>query len=89
VQSGGGNIESAKLDWIITSDYNRYNNLYKSHSITKTVRTSTGCKTEAESQTCFTATTKSKRFKIGYCSKSKFQVNKLKWLLPISKEQSN
>ena len=36
VQSASGNIESAKIRLAqITSDYNRYNNLYKSHTITK------------------------------------------------------
>ncbi|MDD5151215.1 MAG: HlyD family secretion protein [Flavobacterium sp.] len=36
VQSAGGNIESAKIRLNqITSDFNRYNNLYKNHSITK------------------------------------------------------
>ena len=36
VQSAGGNIESAKIRLDrIASDYNRYNNLYISHSITK------------------------------------------------------
>jgi membrane fusion protein (multidrug efflux system) len=36
VQSAGGNIEAAKIRLgRLTSDYNRYNNLYKNHSITK------------------------------------------------------
>lgn len=36
VQSAGGNIESAKIKLNqVTNDYNRYNNLYKNHSITK------------------------------------------------------
>ena len=36
VQSASGSIESAKIRLAqITSDYNRYNNLYKSHTITK------------------------------------------------------
>ena len=36
VQSASGSIESAKIKLAqITSDYNRYNNLYKSHTITK------------------------------------------------------
>ena len=36
VQSASGNIESAKIKLAqITSDYNRYDNLYKSHTITK------------------------------------------------------
>ncbi|TRX22100.1 HlyD family secretion protein [Flavobacterium franklandianum] len=36
VQSAGGNIESAKIRLNqVTNDYNRYNNLYKNHTITK------------------------------------------------------
>ena len=36
VQSASGNIESAKIKLAqITSDYNRYDNLYKNHTITK------------------------------------------------------
>jgi membrane fusion protein (multidrug efflux system) len=52
VQSAGGNIESAKIRLDrITSDYNRYNNLYKSHSITKQqYEQALAAKLEAESQ---------------------------------------
>jgi membrane fusion protein (multidrug efflux system) len=36
VQSASGNIESAKIRLNqVTNDYNRYNNLYKNHTITK------------------------------------------------------
>ena len=52
VQSAGGNIESAKIRLDrITSDYNRYDNLYKSHSITKQqYEQALAAKMEAESQ---------------------------------------
>lgn len=52
VQSAGGNIESAKIRLDrITSDYDRYNNLYKSHSITKQqYEQALAAKLEAESQ---------------------------------------
>lgn len=52
VQSAGGNIESAKIRLDrISSDYNRYNNLYKSHSITKQqYEQALAAKLEAESQ---------------------------------------
>jgi membrane fusion protein (multidrug efflux system) len=36
VKSAGGNIETAKIRLDrVSNDYNRYNNLYKSHTITK------------------------------------------------------
>ena len=52
VQSAGGNIESAKIRLDrIASDYNRYNNLYISHSITKQqYEQALAAKLEAESQ---------------------------------------
>lgn len=52
VQSAGGNIESAKIRLgRITSDYNRYSNLYKNHSITKQqYEQALAAKLEAESQ---------------------------------------
>jgi membrane fusion protein (multidrug efflux system) len=52
MQSAGGNIESAKIRLgRITSDYNRYNNLYKTHSITKQqYEQALAAKLEAESQ---------------------------------------
>jgi len=52
VQSAGGNIESAKIRLDrITSDYNRYNNLYISHSITRQqYEQALAAKLEAESQ---------------------------------------
>ena len=52
VLSAGGNIESAKIRLDrITNDYNRYNNLYNSHSITKQqYEQALAAKLEAESQ---------------------------------------
>lgn len=52
VQSAGGNIETAKIRLgRITSDYNRYDNLYKNHSITKQqYEQALAAKQEAESQ---------------------------------------
>ena len=52
MQSAGGNIESAKIRLgRITSDYNRYENLFKSHSITKQqYEQALAAKLEAESQ---------------------------------------
>ncbi|RTZ06882.1 HlyD family secretion protein [Flavobacterium sp. GSP27] len=52
VRSASGNIESAKIRLgRITSDYNRYDNLYKSHSITKQqYEQALAAKLEAESQ---------------------------------------
>ncbi|MFV5685853.1 HlyD family secretion protein [Flavobacterium sp. GB2R13] len=52
VQSAGGNIETAKIRLgRITSDYNRYENLYKNHSITKQqYEQALAAKQEAESQ---------------------------------------
>ena len=52
VQSAGGNIEAAKIRLSrLTSDYNRYNNLYKNHSITKQqYEQALAAKQEAETQ---------------------------------------
>lgn len=52
VQSAGGNIETAKIRLgRITSDYNRYENLFKNHSITKQqYEQALAAKQEAESQ---------------------------------------
>lgn len=52
VQSAGGNIETAKIRLgRMTSDYNRYNNLYKNHSITKQqYEQALAAKQEAENQ---------------------------------------
>jgi membrane fusion protein (multidrug efflux system) len=52
VQSAGGNIESAKIRLgRINSDYIRYNNLYKNHSITKQqYEQALAAKQEAENQ---------------------------------------
>ena len=52
VLSAGGNIESAKIRLDrINSDYNRYNNLYKNHSITKQqYEQALAAKLEAENQ---------------------------------------
>ncbi len=52
VQSAGGNIETAKIRLgRATNDYERYNNLYKNHSITKQqFEQSLAAKQEAESQ---------------------------------------
>ncbi|TRX35616.1 HlyD family secretion protein [Flavobacterium restrictum] len=52
VQSAGGNIETAKIRLgRITSDYNRYENLYKNHTITKQqYEQALAAKQEAESQ---------------------------------------
>lgn len=52
VQSAGGNIESAKIRLgRISSDYTRYENLYKSHSITKQqYEQALAAKQEAENQ---------------------------------------
>jgi membrane fusion protein (multidrug efflux system) len=52
VQSAGGNIETAKIRLgRITSDYNRYENLYKTHTITKQqYEQALAAKQEAESQ---------------------------------------
>jgi membrane fusion protein (multidrug efflux system) len=52
MKSAGGNIESAKIRLgRITSDYNRYNNLYKNHSITKQqYEQALAAKQEAENQ---------------------------------------
>lgn len=52
VRSASGNIESAKIRLAqITNDYNRYNNLYKSHTITKQqYEKALTAKEEAESQ---------------------------------------
>ena len=52
IQSAGGNIESAKIRLgRITSDFDRYNNLYKNHSITKQqYEQALAAKQEAENQ---------------------------------------
>lgn len=52
VQSASGNIETAKIRLgRITSDYNRYNNLYKTHTITKQqYEQALAAKQEAETQ---------------------------------------
>lgn len=52
VQSAEGNIEAAKIRLgRLTSDYNRYNNLYKNHSITKQqYEQALAAKQEAETQ---------------------------------------
>ncbi|TDD95230.1 HlyD family secretion protein [Flavobacterium cellulosilyticum] len=52
VLSAGGNIESAKIRLAqVTNDYNRYNNLYKNHSITKQqFEQASSAKQEAENQ---------------------------------------
>jgi membrane fusion protein (multidrug efflux system) len=52
VRSAGGNIETAKIRLgRITSDFNRYDNLYKNHSITKQqYEQALAAKQEAESQ---------------------------------------
>ncbi|KFF19562.1 HlyD family secretion protein [Flavobacterium hydatis] len=52
VRSAGGNIESAKIRLAqITNDYNRYNNLYKTHTITKQqYENALTAKQEAENQ---------------------------------------
>jgi membrane fusion protein (multidrug efflux system) len=52
VQSAGGNIEAAKIRLgRITSDYNRYENLYKNHTITKQqYEQALAAKQEAETQ---------------------------------------
>ena len=52
MKSAGGSIESAKIRLRqITSDYNRYSNLYKSHTITKQqYEQALAAKDEAESQ---------------------------------------
>ncbi|WP_339920313.1 HlyD family secretion protein [uncultured Flavobacterium sp.] len=52
VKSAGGNIESAKIRLDrVNSDYNRYNNLYKSHTITKQqYEQALAAKLEAENQ---------------------------------------
>ncbi|MFV8325372.1 HlyD family secretion protein [Flavobacterium sp. ZS1P14] len=52
VQSAGGNLETAKIRLgRITSDYNRYENLYKNHSITKQqYEQALAAKQEAETQ---------------------------------------
>jgi len=52
VQSASGNIEAAKIRLgRLTSDYNRYNNLYKNHSITKQqYEQALAAKQEAETQ---------------------------------------
>ena len=52
MKSAGGNIESAKIRLgRITSDYNRYSNLYKNHSITKQqYEQALAAKQEAENQ---------------------------------------
>jgi membrane fusion protein (multidrug efflux system) len=52
VQSAGGNIETAKIRLgRVTSDFNRYDNLYKSHTITKQqYEQALAAKQEAESQ---------------------------------------
>ncbi len=52
VQSAGGNIETAKIRLgRVTSDYDRYNNLYKNRSITKQqYEQALAAKLEAESQ---------------------------------------
>jgi membrane fusion protein (multidrug efflux system) len=52
VQSAGGNIETAKIRLgRITSDFNRYDNLFKNHSITKQqFEQALAAKQEAESQ---------------------------------------
>ena len=52
IQSAGGNIESAKIRLgRITSDFNRYDNLYKNHSITKQqYEQALAAKQEAENQ---------------------------------------
>lgn len=52
VKSAGGNIESAKIKLgRMTSDFNRYNNLYQSHTITKQqYEQALAAKQEAENQ---------------------------------------
>lgn len=52
VKSAGGNIETAKIRLgRLTSDYNRYNNLYQSHTITKQqYEQALAAKQEAESE---------------------------------------
>lgn len=52
VKSAGGNIEGAKIRLDrVSSDYNRYNNLYKSHTITKQqYEQALAAKLEAENQ---------------------------------------
>lgn len=52
VKSAGGNIETAKIKLgLATSDFNRYNNLYKNHSITKQqYEQALAAKQEAENQ---------------------------------------
>jgi len=52
VQSAGGNIETAKIRLgRVSSDFDRYNNLYKNHSITKQqFEQALAAKQEAESQ---------------------------------------
>lgn len=52
IQSAGGNIETAKIRLgRISNDYNRYENLYKNHSITKQqYEQALAAKQEAESQ---------------------------------------
>ena len=52
VKSAGGNIETAKIRLDrVSNDYNRYNNLYKSHTITKQqYEQALSAKLEAENQ---------------------------------------
>jgi len=52
VKSAGGNIESAKIKLgLATNDFNRYNNLYKNHTITKQqYEQAVAAKQEAENQ---------------------------------------
>ncbi|MCW2120584.1 HlyD family secretion protein [Flavobacterium sp. 7A] len=52
VQSAGGNIQSAKIKLgLATNDFNRYSNLYKSHTITKQqYEQALAAKQEAENQ---------------------------------------
>jgi membrane fusion protein (multidrug efflux system) len=51
VKSAGGNIETAKIRLDrVSNDYNRYNNLYKSHTITKQQYEQALAKLEAENQ---------------------------------------
>jgi hypothetical protein len=73
----------------ITSDYNRYNNLYKSHSITKQqYEQALAAKLETEVKYVFRAATKSKRVSKNQLllPNQKFQVSKPK-LLPILKSK--
>ena len=87
VQSAGGNIETAKIRLgRATNDFERYNNLYKNHSITKQqFEQALAAKQEAESQLHILQ----QQQKASTYQKSVIvakSVNKRKWLLPILKE---